>query len=152
MARGDFWAAREVPDPEVEWSWSSSMSGLTGVGIYHGIEGVEAATRDVFKAWEMVRQEAEEFIGKAMSCGSGPHARTTEGKHPGARGHGRSRMDLPRRPGDSVQGLRHPDRSPRSRRAIGVGDAALPGPRFEPGAWRSWYGRVAAARPLRARR
>ena len=38
------------------------MSGLTGVGVYHGIEGVEAATRDVFKAWEMFRQEAEEFI------------------------------------------------------------------------------------------
>jgi ketosteroid isomerase-like protein len=62
MARGDFWAAREVLDPEIEWSWSSSMSGLTGVSTYHGIEGVEAATRDVFKAWEMFRQEAEEFI------------------------------------------------------------------------------------------
>src|SRR5215204_195280 len=42
MARGDFWAAGEVLDPEIEW--------------------VEAATRDVFKAWEMFRQEAEEFI------------------------------------------------------------------------------------------
>ena len=62
MARGDFWAAREVFDPEIEWSWSPSMSGLTGVGIYHGIEGVEAATHDVFKAWERFRQEAEEFI------------------------------------------------------------------------------------------
>ncbi len=62
MARGDFWAAREVFDPEIEWSWSSSMSGLTGVGTYHGIEGVEAATRDVFEAWEMFRQEAEEFF------------------------------------------------------------------------------------------
>ncbi len=51
MARGDFWAAREVFDPEIEWSWSPSMSGLTGVGTYHGIEGVEAATRDVFEAW-----------------------------------------------------------------------------------------------------
>ncbi len=62
MARGDFWAAREVFDPQIEWLWSSSMSGLTGVGTYHGIEGVEAATRDVFKAWEMFRQEAEDFI------------------------------------------------------------------------------------------
>jgi ketosteroid isomerase-like protein len=62
MARGDFWAAREVLDTEIEWSWPSSMSGLTGVKTYHGIEGVEAATRDVFKAWEMFRQEAEEFI------------------------------------------------------------------------------------------
>jgi len=62
MARGDFWAAGKVFDPEIEWSWSSSMSGLTGVGTYHGIEGVEAATRDVFKAWDMFRQDAEEFI------------------------------------------------------------------------------------------
>jgi ketosteroid isomerase-like protein len=62
MARGDFWAAREVFDPEIEWSWSSSMSGLTGVGIYHGIEGVEAATRDVLEAWDWFWQEAEGFI------------------------------------------------------------------------------------------
>ena len=62
MARGDFWSAREVLDPQIAWSWSPSMSGLTGVGTYHGIEGVEAATRDAFKAWEMFRQEAEEFI------------------------------------------------------------------------------------------
>ncbi len=62
MARGDFWAAREVFDPEIEWSWSSSMSGLTGVDTYHGIEGVEAATRDSFEAWDLFRQEAEEFI------------------------------------------------------------------------------------------
>jgi uncharacterized protein len=62
MARGDFWAAREVFGPEIEWSWSPSMSGLTGVGIYHGIEGVEAATRDVLEAWDWFWQEAEEFI------------------------------------------------------------------------------------------
>jgi ketosteroid isomerase-like protein len=62
MARGDFWAAREVFDPEIEWEWSSSTSGLTGVGIYHGIEGVEAATRDWFAVWDWFWQEAEEFI------------------------------------------------------------------------------------------
>src|SRR4029078_2216967 len=62
MARGDFWAAGEVFDPEIEWSGSSSLSGLTGVGTYYGIEGVEAATREFFKAWEIFRQEAEEFI------------------------------------------------------------------------------------------
>src|SRR4029453_18737550 len=38
MARGDFLAAGEVLDPEM-WSWSSPMSGLTGVKTYHGIEG-----------------------------------------------------------------------------------------------------------------
>jgi len=62
MARGDFWTAREVFHPEIEWSWSSSMSGLTGVDTYHGIEGVEAATRDALEAWDVFRQEAEEFI------------------------------------------------------------------------------------------
>jgi ketosteroid isomerase-like protein len=62
MARGDFWAAREVFDPEIVWEWSSSLSGLTGISAYHGIEGVEAATRDFFKAWDWFRQEAEEFI------------------------------------------------------------------------------------------
>jgi ketosteroid isomerase-like protein len=62
MARGDFWAAREVFDPEIAWEWSSSVSGLTGVGTYHGIEGVEAATRDWFEAWDWFWQEAEEFI------------------------------------------------------------------------------------------
>ena len=62
MARGDFWAAREVFDPEIVWEWSSSLSGLTGAGSYHGIEGVEAATRDFFKAWDSYTQEAEELI------------------------------------------------------------------------------------------
>ena len=38
------------------------MSGLTGVGIYHGIEGVEAATRDQFEAWDWFWQEGERFI------------------------------------------------------------------------------------------
>ena len=62
MARGDFWSSAEVFDPDIEWEWSANMSGLTGVTRYHGIEGVEAATRDVFKAWDFLRQEAEEFI------------------------------------------------------------------------------------------
>ena len=62
MACGDFWAAREVFHPEIEWSWSPSMSGLTGVDTYHGIEGVEAATRDSFEAWDLLWQEAQEFI------------------------------------------------------------------------------------------
>ena len=62
MARGDFWTAGEVFDPEMVWEWSSSLSGLTGTATYHGIEGVEAATRDFFKAWDWFRQEAEELI------------------------------------------------------------------------------------------
>jgi ketosteroid isomerase-like protein len=62
MARGNFWAAREIFDPEIAWEWSSSMSGLTGVGTYHGIDGVEAATRDQFEMWDWFWQEGEEFI------------------------------------------------------------------------------------------
>jgi ketosteroid isomerase-like protein len=62
MARGDFWAAREVFDPEIAWEWTAGLSGLTGVATYHGIEGVEAATRDFFEAWDWYWQEAEDFI------------------------------------------------------------------------------------------
>jgi len=60
--RRDLSVMTQIFDPEIEWSWSSSLSGLTGVGTYYGIEGVEAATREFFKAWEIFRQEAEEFI------------------------------------------------------------------------------------------
>ena len=62
MATGDFWAAREVFAPDIAWEWSSSVSGLTGVSTYHGIEGVEAATRDWFEAWDWFSQEATDFI------------------------------------------------------------------------------------------
>ena len=62
MARGDFWTAREVFDPDIVWEWSAAMSGMTGVETYHGIAGVEAATRDFFEPWAWFRQEAEEFI------------------------------------------------------------------------------------------
>jgi ketosteroid isomerase-like protein len=62
MARGDFWAAGEVFDPDIEWEWSSGATGLTGGRVYRGIEGVEAATRDWFEVWDWFWQEAEEFI------------------------------------------------------------------------------------------
>jgi ketosteroid isomerase-like protein len=62
QAQGDFWAAGEVFDPEIVWEWSASLSGVTGTATYHGIQGVEAATRDFFKAWDWYRQEAEELI------------------------------------------------------------------------------------------
>ena len=62
MARGDFWAAGEVFDPEIIWEWSPSLAGLTGKAAYHGIEGVVAATLDFFKAWDWYTQEAEELI------------------------------------------------------------------------------------------
>ena len=62
MARGDFWVLREFLHPDVVWEWSASLAGLTGVSEYHGIEGVEAATRDFFKAFDLFRQEALELI------------------------------------------------------------------------------------------
>ena len=62
MARGDFWAAGEVFDPEIEWEWSASATGLTGGRVYRGIDGVEAATRDWFEVWDWFWQEAEEYI------------------------------------------------------------------------------------------
>lgn len=62
MAEGNFWAALGIFHPEIAWEWSSSMSGLTGVRTYHGIEGVEAATRDQFEVWDWFWQEGEEFI------------------------------------------------------------------------------------------
>jgi ketosteroid isomerase-like protein len=62
MARGDFWAAREVFDPSIEWEWSPGATGLTGGRVYRGIEGVEAATRDWFEVWDWFWQEAEEYI------------------------------------------------------------------------------------------
>jgi ketosteroid isomerase-like protein len=62
MARGDFWTAREVFDPDIAWEWSSGVSGLTGGRVYRGIEGVETATRDWLATWEWFWQEAEEFL------------------------------------------------------------------------------------------
>jgi ketosteroid isomerase-like protein len=62
MARGDFWAAGEVFDPEIVWEWSPSLAGLTGTTTYHGIDRVAAATLDFFKAWDWYQQEAEELI------------------------------------------------------------------------------------------
>jgi ketosteroid isomerase-like protein len=62
MAKGDFWAAGEVFDPEIMWEWSPSLAGLTGTATYHGIDAVVAATLDFFKAWDWYRQEAEQLI------------------------------------------------------------------------------------------
>ena len=61
MARGQFWAAREVFDPDIVWEWSSSFSGLTGVATYRGLEGVETATRDWLGVWDWFWQEAVDF-------------------------------------------------------------------------------------------
>jgi ketosteroid isomerase-like protein len=62
MTRGNFWEAREMFDPEIEWEWASELSGLAGAGKHRGLEGVEAATRDWLSAWDWFWQEAEDFI------------------------------------------------------------------------------------------
>jgi ketosteroid isomerase-like protein len=64
FARGNFWAGREVFDPDIEWEWSSSMMDLVGGQrtTYRGLEGVESATRDWFEAWDLFWIEAEELI------------------------------------------------------------------------------------------
>ena len=62
MARGDFWAAGEVFDPDIVWEWSPNLAGLTGTTTYHGVEGVVAATLDFFEAWDWYTQEAEELV------------------------------------------------------------------------------------------
>jgi ketosteroid isomerase-like protein len=62
FAAGDFWAGREIFDPEIEWEWSSSMMDVVGGQTYRGLEGVEAATRDWFQAWDRFWTEADDFI------------------------------------------------------------------------------------------
>src|SRR5688572_20987662 len=61
-ARGDFWVIGELLDPEIVWSWMPSMAGMTGESEYRGLEGVEAATRDFFAAWDLFREEAVELV------------------------------------------------------------------------------------------
>ena len=84
MAKGNFWAAREVMDPQIEWSWTPGIAALTGPRTYHGIDGVEAATRDWFKVWERFWQEAEDFIevGECVVVPTRTHAQLkgTEGE------------------------------------------------------------------------
>jgi len=72
MAQGNFWAAREIFHPEITWKWSSSMSGLTGVDTYHGIEGVEAATRDQFVVWTGAGGRARSSSRQAMTLSFSP--------------------------------------------------------------------------------
>lgn len=62
FARGNFWAGKEVFDPEIEWEWSPTMAGAAGRARYHGLAGVEAATRDWLDAFEWFWMEAEDFI------------------------------------------------------------------------------------------
>jgi len=62
MASGDFWAAGRLFDPAIVWRWGPKLSGITGRGEYHGIDGVERATRDFFEAWDRFTQDAEELI------------------------------------------------------------------------------------------
>ena len=64
FAKGDFWAAREVLDPAIEWEWSASMLEVVGGRrtTYTGLDGVESALRDWLQAWDWFWVEAEEVF------------------------------------------------------------------------------------------
>jgi uncharacterized protein len=64
FARGDFWAAREIVDPDIQWEWSASMMDVVGGAqmTYQGLDAVEAAIRDWFEAWDWFWIELEELI------------------------------------------------------------------------------------------
>jgi ketosteroid isomerase-like protein len=62
FARGNYWAAREVLHPNVEWVMTASLAGLDERGVYRGIEECGRGFRDWLSAWDWVRTEATEFI------------------------------------------------------------------------------------------
>jgi ketosteroid isomerase-like protein len=67
FARGDFWAAREILDPDIEWEWSASMLDVVGGAqkTYRGIDVVESAMRDWFGAWDWFWVELDELLPPA---------------------------------------------------------------------------------------
>ena len=62
LSRGNFWAIAPLLDPQISWDWGSDMALVEGSTVYHGPQGVEAATREWLKAWDGARIEAEEFF------------------------------------------------------------------------------------------
>ena len=64
FAQGDFWAARDVLDPDIEWHWSASMLEVVGgrPTTYTGVDGVESALRDWLSAWDWFWVEAENLV------------------------------------------------------------------------------------------
>jgi ketosteroid isomerase-like protein len=62
LALGNFWAIAPLLDPQIAWDWGPDMALVEGTTVYHGPQGVEAATREWLKAWEGARIEAEEFL------------------------------------------------------------------------------------------
>jgi ketosteroid isomerase-like protein len=62
LALGNFWAIAPLLDPQIAWDWGPEMALVEGTTVYHGPEGVEAATREWLKAWDAARIEAEEFF------------------------------------------------------------------------------------------
>jgi ketosteroid isomerase-like protein len=62
LALGHFWAIAPLLDPQISWDWGSDMALVEGSTIYHGPQGVEAASREWLKAWDGAPIEAEEFF------------------------------------------------------------------------------------------
>jgi ketosteroid isomerase-like protein len=61
LALGNFWAIAPLLDPQITWDWGPEMALVEGTTVYHGPQGVEAATREWLKAWDGARIEPEEF-------------------------------------------------------------------------------------------
>jgi ketosteroid isomerase-like protein len=62
LALGDFWGIAPLLDPQIAWDWGPDMALVEGTTVYHGPQGVEAATREWLKAWDGARIEPEEFF------------------------------------------------------------------------------------------
>jgi hypothetical protein len=52
LALGNFWAIAPLLHPQLAWDWGPDMALVEGTAVYHGPQGVEAATREWLKAWE----------------------------------------------------------------------------------------------------
>ena len=81
LALGNFWAIAPLLDPQITWDWGSEMALVEGSTIYHGPQGVEAATREWLKAWDGAAIEAEKFFdaGEQVVAFVRIHARPKHG-------------------------------------------------------------------------
>ena len=124
--RRDVDALLEELDPEVEWH-PAILTGLGGeAAVYRGHEGFRQATRDVYEALGETHQDVPEI----RDLGRRPHRRDRTRPRPWQGEQGRDRLApclrgrLQERQGDPASELPRSSRSPRSRRAQGVGDVA----------------------------
>jgi ketosteroid isomerase-like protein len=78
-AKGNLWAVRDIADPNIEWEWAEAFEVLgRGPRVCHGLEEVEAATREWLEAWDFYWMTADDFIeaGDQIIVPMHLHART----------------------------------------------------------------------------